>query len=625
MSDRNSFALTNPPRPRLVLRFGVTGHRPGANLLASEMERIRSDIAGPLAGVSEALAAAHLRHRDVFSDEAPLLVAVSALAEGSDRLFAKEALGAGWPLEVVLPSKREDYEQDFATSESKTEFRDLLDRARAIFELDGPAAGPDRSAAYETAGTVMLDHCDLIAAIWDGREGAGRGGTREIVDGALRRDIPVIWINSVSAEPLSLWDGSAAHRLPLDPKDSEIDVSLAHLVSRLVSPPAADEKRQSKPHARLLRFLHESERASWPASAYDMLLGLFARIPMRRSRSMRDRHDEWQGFLQALPRMGLLDEALTDVLLIRFLWADQVAHKFGRLYRSAYVLNFIFAAFAVGVGALTVLDGWNEIFGNIAAAKTVSVAIEFGLIATIVGLTFAGRRAAWHERFLDARRLAEVLRQERLMAVVGLAGRGLRFDRGGEDAGESWTTWYARATLRELPLPRVLVDADFLGRTVRATLDHEVKPQLRYHRQNHQHLEIVHHRLDRAGEGLFYAAVGSCLLWFAIVGIYGIEGANHEHWIVHTLKSVLTFLGAALPAFAAALAGIRAQGDFGLLAKRSTMTEHDLRSLVANAEMRMPVRYGDVCAFLQAAADTMTAHLGAWRFTYRHRPLTVPG
>ena len=119
MMDRNSFALTNPPRPRLVLRFGITGHRPGASLLASEIERIRRDIAVSLAGVSAALTAAHLDHRAVFSDGAPLLVAVSALAEGSDRLFAKEALDAGWPLEVVLPSKREDYEQDFATPESK--------------------------------------------------------------------------------------------------------------------------------------------------------------------------------------------------------------------------------------------------------------------------------------------------------------------------------------------------------------------------------------------------------------------------------------------------------------------------------------------------------------------------
>jgi len=288
-------------------------------------------------------------------------------------------------------------------------------------------------------------------------------------------------------------------------------------------------------------------------------------------------------------------------------------------------LNFIFAAFAVAVGMLTVLDGWNDAFGTIAAAKTTSVAIEFGLIATIIALTFAGRRAAWHERFLDARRLAEVLRQERLIAVVGRAGQGLRFDAAGEDAGDSWTTWYARATLRELPLPNVLVNADFLGRTVRATLDHEVKPQLRYHRQNHRHLDIVHHRLDRVGQGLFFTAAGLCMLWFSIVSIYGLEGANQEHWIVHTLKSILTFVGAALPAFAAALAGIRAQGDFGLLAKRSMMTEHELRALVAKAETRTPLRYGDVCAFLQTAADTMTAHLGTWRFTYRHRPLAVPG
>ena len=82
----------------------------------------------------------------------------------------------------------------------------------------------------------MLDHCDLLAAIWDGRESAGRGGTREIVDGALRRDIPVIWINSVSAEPLSLWDGHAAHRLRLRAEDFLSSMQVWQILSLGLSP-----------------------------------------------------------------------------------------------------------------------------------------------------------------------------------------------------------------------------------------------------------------------------------------------------------------------------------------------------------------------------------------------------
>jgi hypothetical protein len=625
MLDRNSSALTNPPRPRLVLRFGITGHRPGCSLLPGDIERIRTDIATFLAHAADALDTARLHHRAVFSEEAPLLVAISALAEGSDRLFAKEALRAGWPLEAILPLKRDDYEQDFATPESKAEFRDLLGRARAVFELEGPATGPDRSVDYETAGTVMLDHCDLLATIWDGRESAGRGGTREIVDGAVRREMPVIWVNSVSPEPLSLWDGTAAHRLRLTSEDSGTNPSLGHIVSQMIAPPKDNQERQRELPSRLHRFLHEAERTSRFAGAVDILLNLFKRSPLPPTRPVGARRGEWQSFLQALPRMGPLDEAMGRVLLIRFLWADQIAQQFGRLYRRAYVLNFIFAAFAVSIGLLTVLDNWNNAFGNIATAKTVSVAIEFGLIAAIMTLTFSGRRAAWHERFLDARRLAEMLRHERLMATVGRAGRGLKFDAGGEDAGENWTTWYARATVRELPLPNGVVDADFLDTTVRATLDHELKPQIRYHQKIQQHLDAVQQRLDWAGEGLFYVTGGLCLMWFVIIGIYGLEDAGHAHWIAHTLKSILTFLGASLPAFAAALAGIRAQGDFGLLAKRSMVTERDLRGLVANAEKSMPTHYGNACAFLQAAADIMTAHVGTWRFTYRHRPLTVPG
>ncbi len=81
------------------------------------------------------------------------LVVVSALAEGADRLVAEEVLAAGaglgpgprrmapetvlgdldTRLEVALPLRQPDYEEDFKTEESKEEFRRLLARASAIW------------------------------------------------------------------------------------------------------------------------------------------------------------------------------------------------------------------------------------------------------------------------------------------------------------------------------------------------------------------------------------------------------------------------------------------------------------------------------------------------------------
>ena len=195
-----------PPRPRLVLRLGVTGHRPGLSLPASELSRIRAQVAELVERAAKAVRAVQEQYQFAYSAEPPLLVAVSALAEGGDRIFAEEALRAGWQLDVILPFAREDYERDFTTPESRARFRDLAAHARAVFEIDSASPDGESSAAYETAGLVMLDHVDLVLAIWDGGASGGRGGTREIMEEALRRNIPIVWISSTIDRPPVRWE-----------------------------------------------------------------------------------------------------------------------------------------------------------------------------------------------------------------------------------------------------------------------------------------------------------------------------------------------------------------------------------------------------------------------------------
>jgi hypothetical protein len=208
---------------------------------------------------------------------------------------------------------------------------------------------------------------------------------------------------------------------------------------------------------------------------------------------------------------------------------------------------------------------------------------------------------------------------------VGRVGRIFSGAAAPGESEQSWTIWYARAAIRELPLPNARADATYLRESITAVLHHEVAGQIDYHRGNHKSLERAHHRLDRAGETLFYMAIFMCLLWFTIVAIYGFQGADHTHWISHTLKSILTFLGAVLPAFASALAGIRAQGDFRASAQQSVATKKKLSVLLHRAETRMPENYPEACAFLEEVADAMNSELGQWRLLFSYRPLPAPG
>ncbi|MGQ0614625.1 MAG: tetratricopeptide repeat-containing protein [Planctomycetaceae bacterium] len=113
------------------------------------------------------------------------LVALGSLAEGADRIVATALLQA-YPaasLRVILPLEVDDYLSDFATEESKREFRALLARAEEIRFTD-PAPRPD---AYARAGRAVADGCDLLLALWDGGPARGPGGTAGTVAYARER------------------------------------------------------------------------------------------------------------------------------------------------------------------------------------------------------------------------------------------------------------------------------------------------------------------------------------------------------------------------------------------------------------------------------------------------------
>jgi hypothetical protein len=166
-------------RDELVV--GVTGHR--------FLVRVH-EIA---AGVNEAL-----RRIEAAFPDRPLAV-ISPLAEGADRLVAERALTRGRArLIVPLPLPVDDYLKDFASPASKEAFRALLARADEVIELPLAAS---RNAAYESVGQYVLDHCNLLVAVWDGRAARGRGGTAQVVALARRRGLPLIRISAINHRP----------------------------------------------------------------------------------------------------------------------------------------------------------------------------------------------------------------------------------------------------------------------------------------------------------------------------------------------------------------------------------------------------------------------------------------
>jgi hypothetical protein len=126
--------------------------------------------------------------------ESPLR-AFTSLAAGADQLVAKELLSAGGRLHVIVPSR--DYEQTFAVREDLACFRTLLTAADAVSELDYQEASEE---AFLAAGRSVVDNCEMLIAVWDGKPARGLGGTADVVRYARDSGKPVsiVWPDDLS-------------------------------------------------------------------------------------------------------------------------------------------------------------------------------------------------------------------------------------------------------------------------------------------------------------------------------------------------------------------------------------------------------------------------------------------
>ena len=172
LSEQAFFAASDARDERPALVLGVTGHR------------TLPDVAGVEAaidGLVDRLLREHPGRRPV---------ALSALADGADRLFARSVLARGGDasLRVVLPLEVPDYRRTFLDlAGSGLEFQTLLDAAASIEVVEADPVDAAVEAAYERAGRRVVDGCDVLVAVWDGQPGRGRGGTSETVEYALSR------------------------------------------------------------------------------------------------------------------------------------------------------------------------------------------------------------------------------------------------------------------------------------------------------------------------------------------------------------------------------------------------------------------------------------------------------
>lgn len=592
-------------RPRLALRFGITGHRP-PRLSSEHHETIREHCLAVFRTAEKTLAELHRQHPDIFSPEPPVAKLVTSLAEGADVLAAQAALDAGLGISVCLPFPPETYSEDFGAAEwERTQA--LIDRADSMMALTDHHAA--HTAAYEMAGKMVLGQCDILLAVWDGEASRGRGGTTEVIAEAVALNQPVIHIDATGVAPPELLWGGLHEAIPERPSIDGVErapasETLPDLIRALCEPPVrADDLRS------LAKFVEGDVNVRRVSIGWPVLLALTGAKPLSRLRlksgSAEESANYMRGHVAPFAKCGSYGKRLNETTLTRFGRADAQANHFALRFRSSMVTNFTMAGLAV----LFALSGLL-----VPEAKKLFIIGELVVITAIILNTRGAQRLKLHQFWLERRHLAERLR---LLSFSSTLGRLSLRDVEDGTRHPGWVSWYSRATARELGLVTAVFDKDFL-RMVRGAILAMIEEQVDYHNANAGVMHRANHRLHQAGDFLFYGTIIACIAYLAIsIGM----GHLADEWGIAPL---VTFVTALFPAIAGALYGIRTQGDFAGTSERSTVIAYRLEQLRA-AIASDPLTYERLVERSHRLGEIMLAEVQQWRLHYETRPLSLPG
>jgi hypothetical protein len=594
-------SLLLPPKPRLALRVGVTGARA---LEAAQMPRLRAQAGAFFDLVSRHIAELATRQAVASSYAEPAgpasLRLLSPLARGADRLAAEAALEHGWQLHVPMPFTRDAYERDFtgaqapeepplSAAEDLAQFRHLLSRAGpSWFALDGDRDG-DRGAAYAAIGQHVVRHCDIVLAIWDGGHGQGQGGTADIVRYAARAGVPIWWIGAKQgevrwiADVLDLRDVHYA-RYHASHTNEAPDFLTAYLDTLVEPPPVAAAhggglhrfvfwRRHTRRAPReVAYFSQQLPPGRWPSKAFDVLMQVAScqRATWTAPSRPADEYAAWWFDL--------------------FLAADQRASAFAARYRSTYVWVFLLAVGGLSIG---VLGAWQK------------EVVGFDLLVSLVTfcLVVAAHVGEWHERSVEYRLLAELLRKQQTLASLHWALPVNALLRSASTDRVRWVGWLFHAFLRAALPPRgdlAQPGAQAAGCHALLTLIHEQ--------------DLYHAARERRARRATVTFEGFGKLSFLVLGCCAVARllASDEHWGaagMSRLAGLTTFVAG----LSASFVSIRGYTELPMLAEQSCHMKAELARYRGRAErLAECARVEPPAALLSVATGTEAVSVAAY-------------
>jgi hypothetical protein len=539
-----------PHKSQLVFNIGVTGHR---NINPDEEQYLKVLSRDILKFISDTVVEIKKDLLDFYTDDIPKLRLITSLAEGFDRTAAHAALDFGYEIQCPLPFSRDDYSLDFQTRESKMEFYSLLQKTSAVYELNFGRDILDKP--YLNAGTVLLEHTDILLAFWDGLPAKGPGGTGDIVELAAEKSIPVIHIKKdmeVVCEKKVFWKEAI---------EKEI---------RGILTPFEDIKNEENfPY---IYFNENLERKSY-APVYNYIVKLFS--PKYNEKDIYDTQSS------TVSPTTITDFNQTQYFDYFFQEADSLAVLYSDYYRSAGSLRALIPLIANIALAVGFYWRWGE---NSNIINVIGFSLQVVLLYWMVRVIGErNEKNKWHQKFIDYRILAECLKNQSFLVPFGITLREVRISAYNKNDSISWINWQLRNVIRDLGLPNIAIDKSTLEDALSNLNNKLIVEQINYHKKNWYKIGVIAKRLEKLAVVLFtlgaLATVTRVIIHYACqINPNLIWLPSPEHKVIK-LPTFINMISLLLPAFGTAAFSLGGQAGFDKLVQRHNYMQEQLKNM----------------------------------------------
>ncbi len=507
---------------------------------------------------------------------------ISSLAIGADCLVARKAMEKlNASLEVVLPFDVKEYRKDFSTKADLEEFNDLFSNAvnhSTIQNVSFPVSEL-RKEGYENAGIEVVDSCELLIAVWDGKPALGQGGTADIVKYACSVNRPVIWINALQPglTPVIVTQ--------VEDQNKKLEISDPGDL-RITSMPLP--KYAATWSSRYLLVAEYNRDRSFSKKGFD---DIFNRNAAR---------------LESTRKNAALDpehiHPLIHSLLPHYARADLLAIQYQNMHIRSASWLYRLAAIAVAVVVIQTLYFPEQ---------TAWVILEIVALLGAVAWFRISIVQHWHEKWLNYRHLAERIRILLFHSLAGPQSTKQAIQKQQLPFYPGPGGWVLDVfDYIRLHLPGIQIPKENISEVKKFILDGWITEQADYHNAN----AISKNKLTRKDHLL----IGAMLVSTLVAAILHMQKIVHDPFS----ENLIIALAIILPAFASAQHAIGSIHDYERIATRSVRMNEILLSIKTN--INQAGSWEELNLELQRAEEIMSAENHEWCISLSFRRVSLP-